>query len=125
MFSSSAGCTTDERALRAARRRARAGDGGRVAARAAVDIAARLCGVDRVPSGRVLGAVRSARAADARELPHRLARRAVRALLRQYLPAGEPGARLPAGAVHARGLLLRAFFLRRARDRLRACASPT
>ena len=51
--------------------------------------AARLCGVDGVPSGRVHDALRAARAADAGELRARLGRGAVRALLPQHLRAGD------------------------------------
>jgi ABC-type glycerol-3-phosphate transport system permease component len=71
--------------MRRDRRLARALESGRrLAAGDPLDAAARLRGVDGVPSGRVLDALRAARAADAGEFRARLGGGAVRALFPQH-----------------------------------------
>ena len=60
--------------------------------------------------------------ADAGEFRARLGCGAVRALLPQHVPAGHADPRLPARAVHAGGLRLRALRVSRQRRRVRAGA---
>ena len=78
---------------RAARYRARARDARRVAARAPVDAAAALRGVDRVPSAEFSTRFELSAPLTLENFAQRLARRAVRALLPQHGDARDDGAR--------------------------------
>ena len=93
-----------------------------MAARRAVDPAAGVRLLDRVPSGRILHPVRTRRACDTGKLRQGLARGAVCALFRQHdHPVRDDPCRA-ARPVHARRVRLRALRLPGARAAVRAGA---
>jgi ABC-type Fe3+ transport system permease subunit len=91
--SSSGRFTTNDARLRAARGRSRARDRRGVAAGVPLAAAALVRGLDGLPPGGILDALRADRAAHARELPEGVDRRAVRALLPEHDGARRDGAR--------------------------------